>query len=113
MNNKGQALVEFILVMPIFIFIVLAIFDIGNLIIKKYQLENDIDTIAIMYKENKIDDAKAYVTKIDAKVSFNDNGNYNEITLSKRIDIKTLILRQALGRYYEISTKRTVIKNEK
>ena len=52
-NNKGQALVEFVIIMPIFIFIVLAMFDLGNIIIKKYELENNLDTIVNMYEENK------------------------------------------------------------
>ena len=113
MNNKGQALVEFVLVMPIFIFIALAVFDLGNVIVKKYQLENDIDTIALMYQEDKNEDASAYATKIDAKLTYNDTGNYNEISLSKKVSITTPILRQTMGRYYEINTKRTVLKNEK
>ena len=113
MNSRGQALIEFILVMPIFIFIALAIFDFGNVIVKKYQLENDIDTIAMMYTEKKEADASAYATKIDAKLTYNDSGTYNEISLSKRVSIATPILRQAMGRYYEINTKRTVLKNAK
>ena len=113
MKSKGQALIEFILVMPIFIFIALAVFDFGNIIVKKYQLENDIDTIATMYEEKKDADATAYATKIDAKLTYNDTGTYNEISLSKRVNIITPILRQAMGRYYEINTKRTVLKNEK
>ena len=62
-SNKGQALVEFIMIIPIFIFILLAIVDFGNIIYQKYQLENNIDTIADMYVlgDNTIDD---YLEKI-------------------------------------------------
>ena len=47
MNKKGQALVEFILILPILIFILLAIVDIGKLNIMKSHLETllkDVDS---------------------------------------------------------------------
>ena len=50
MNNRGQALVEFVIILPILIFTCLAVFDLGNIIVKKYALENDLDTIVNMYE---------------------------------------------------------------
>ena len=47
MNKKGQALVEFIVILPILIFILLAIVDIGKLNIMKSHLETllkDVDS---------------------------------------------------------------------
>ena len=112
MNKKGQALVEFIIIMPIFIFIVLAMFDLGNIIIKKYQLENDLDTVVNMYEESKTEQVEYYAKTIDAKVKYEVSENYNVITLSKKVNVITPIVRQALGNSYEISVKRTVMKNE-
>lgn len=112
MNRKGQALVEFIIIMPIFIFIVLAMFDLGNIIIKKYQLENDLDTVVNMYEEAKTEQVEYYVKTIDAKVKYDVSENYNVITLSKKVNVITPVVRQALGKSYEISVKRTVMKNE-
>lgn len=40
MNKKGQALVEFILILPILIFIILALVDIGKLNVMKMHLES-------------------------------------------------------------------------
>lgn len=113
MNNKGQALVEFVIIMPIFIFIALAVFDLGNIIVKKYSLENDIDTVTDMYESGAYDDAESYASSIGAKIKYETYGNYNKITLSKQINIVTPIVRQALGSVYEINSKRTVIINEK
>ena len=49
MNNKGQALVEFIIVAPILLLIFVALIDIGNIFLKKYDLNNDdIDFIESM-----------------------------------------------------------------
>ena len=56
MKNRGQALVEFILIVPIFLLILLAIIDFGNIFKTKYDLQNDLDLIAELYKDEKIDD---------------------------------------------------------
>ena len=40
-NKKGQALVEFVVIMPIFIMLLISIIDLGNIIYKKYHLEYD------------------------------------------------------------------------
>ena len=41
MNRKGQALVEFVLILPVFILILFAIVDFGTILSKKNELEND------------------------------------------------------------------------
>lgn len=47
MNKKGQALVEFILVLPVLIFILLALVDIGRLMVMKNHLESVLSTINV------------------------------------------------------------------
>ena len=47
MNKKGQALVEFVLILPILIFIVMAFIDIGRLMIMKNHLESVLGNIKI------------------------------------------------------------------
>ena len=37
-NSKGQALVEFIIVLPILLLIIMAIIDFGHIFTKKYSL---------------------------------------------------------------------------
>ena len=37
-NNKGQALVEFIIILPIFLLLIISVIDFGNIISKKYFL---------------------------------------------------------------------------
>lgn len=113
MNNKGQALVEFIIIMPIFIFMALAVFDLGNIIVKKYVLENDLDTVTQMYQENNSLSISSFVQDKDVKVKYEESGNYNKITLSKQVKIITPIVSQALGKTYEISSSRTVMINDK
>ena len=112
-NNKGQALVEFIIIMPVFIFIMLALFDLGNIIINKYELENNLDTIVNMYEEAKNDEVEYYVKTIDSKVKYDVGETYNVITLSKKVRVITPFVSKALGSSYEIVAKRTVMINDK
>ena len=60
-NKKGQALVEFVVIMPIFIMLLISIIDLGNIIYKKYHLENDLDYIVDLYRLNKISE----ITKLN------------------------------------------------
>ena len=45
-NNKGQALIEFILILPILLIITIGIFDLFNIQNKKYELANELDYIS-------------------------------------------------------------------
>ena len=40
MNKKGQALVEFIIILPVFIFMILAIIDIGKMLYDKSAMQS-------------------------------------------------------------------------
>lgn len=56
MNKKGQALVEFIIILPIIIFILLAIIDYGTISHTKNKLENITTDISSMIKNNETDE---------------------------------------------------------
>ena len=45
MNKRGQALVEFVIILPIFVFMILAIIDIGKIVFFRNELENEIVTL--------------------------------------------------------------------
>lgn len=110
-NNRGQALIEFILIVPVLAIFILGIFDIGNIIYKKYQLENDLDYIVDLYEANQTDDITTYIRK--EKITMNDSKkeNYTTITLSKNISFVTPGASKIFGSSYKVSTSRT-IKNE-
>ena len=59
-DNKGQALVEFIIILPIFLLLIISVIDFGNIISKKYSLENDIDTIYDLYKNEEYQNIDEY-----------------------------------------------------
>ena len=51
MKKKGQALVEFVLVFPIFLLIVTTIIELGSINYQRYKLEDNLDTVCEMYRK--------------------------------------------------------------
>ena len=52
-NKKGQALVEFVIILPIFIFMLLSIIDIGKIIYFRNQLVSELNEAVDLYKNQK------------------------------------------------------------
>ena len=55
LNNKGQSLVMFILIIPIFFGIMVLVIDIGNVIYYKQDIDN-INKVVINYGLSHMDD---------------------------------------------------------
>jgi len=49
-RKRGQALVEFVIILPIFIFMLLAIIDVGKVIYYKNELESEMASVVDLYK---------------------------------------------------------------
>ena len=87
LNNKGQSLVLFIIIIPIILGIMAIVIDIGNIIYENQELDN-INRIVLDYgldsitDRNIIDNMKnlAYINKdnIDVDIKFIDNEFYIE-----------------------------------
>lgn len=107
-NNRGQALVEFLLIIPILMFIVLAFIDVGNIVVSKYRLEDQISTIVNLYENNSLDDIQKFTNSNDLKVTYENKDNYVIITVSNYVSIITPGLNNILGKNMKIETKRTI-----
>ena len=46
--KKGQALVEFVIILPIFLFLLLGVIDVGRIMYTKVNLENTISDVVDM-----------------------------------------------------------------
>ena len=92
MKNKGQALVEFILILPIFILIIITMVDFGNILLKEYSLESDLDTIANMYKNIDTDKINSYISENEIRVTYDRDGKYLKISLYKNVDLLSPVL---------------------
>ncbi len=113
LDRKAQALVEFVLILPILIMLVLATIDIGKVILVKNHLENKTNDIITLLNENKsyqeieamLEKDKGYNIKLET--SF-DSENYVTIKLVDRIKLMTPGLSLILGDPYLVSAERVL-----
>ena len=63
MNKKGQALVEFVLILPVLIFVIFAFIDVSRLMIMKNHLETVLNEVDIETKEVNDKEYKISITK--------------------------------------------------
>lgn len=111
MNRKGQALVEFVLILPVFILILFAIVDFGTILSKKNELENDsIDIVLLINNGTNIDEIKNKYSDLD--IELKDVDKYIEIKISKNINIITPGLNLILGDPYKIIVERVIPNDE-
>ena len=107
MNNKGQALVEFVLVLPIILMILFAIVDMGMIFTKKAELENDSYEIVEMVKNNNsIDDIRNVYKDIDINISVKDK--YQIIYLKKNVDMVTPGMSKIMGDPFVVEIERVI-----
>ncbi len=111
-TKKGQALVEFVIILPIFIFMLLAVIDIGKIIYYQNALESEMSDVIDLYKNQK-----SY-QDISQELSLNENAlsleiqneNNETITfyLKRKVTIVTPGLSFIFSNPYEITVKRSV-----
>lgn len=107
MNRKGQALVEFVLILPIFIFILFSIVDFGMILNKKSQLENvSVDIISRFKNNDSIEDIKKSYD--DLFINFDSNDVDIVITITAEVDIMTPGLNLVLGDPHKITIERII-----
>jgi len=86
MNNKGQTLVLFILLLPLIFLLTAVIYDLGTLSITKHKIENEIKT-SIKYGLNNIEDKNIH-NKINNMLDKNIDGTKAITITDKTIKIK-------------------------
>ena len=111
-NNKGQALVEFIIILPIFLLLIMSIIDFGNIITKKYSLENDIDIVSDLYKNSKFQEINEYLDEKNIEINYKNKDEFLVISLNKQINITSPLLNLIIGKQYDVSVEKSMYKNE-
>lgn len=107
MNRKGQALVEFVLILPIFIMILFSIVDFGMIFNKKNELENiSVDVVNMLNKDITLEEIKSEYADIDIEIGSDDK--YKNVVISDKIDILTPGLNRILGNPYEVKVERKI-----
>ena len=106
--NTGQALVEFIIILPVALLLVLGVIDFGNIIYKKYTLENDLDTVVDLYQNDQAQAMNDYVTKNNLSLNIDSGEEYVTVSISKRVRVYTPGLGQIINNPFSIETKRVI-----
>ncbi len=105
-KNSGQALVEFIIILPIILVILLYIIEFGRISLKKYELESHIDVITDLYKNNKQEEINNYANANNITITYSKNNDLITIIIRKNIKTNMPLINQILGN--SIETKRTI-----
>ena len=107
MNNKGQALVEFILILPVFIMILFVIIDFGMIFNKKSNLESISNDAVLIYKENKslVEIQELYK---DIQIELVNVNDYTKLVFKDKVNIVTPGMNRVFGDYYVITIERVI-----
>lgn len=107
MNNKGQALVEFVLVLPIILMILFAIVDMGMIFTAKARLENDsYEIVELIKNDTSIDEIRNIYKDIDVNISIKDK--YEIISMKEEVNVITPGMSKILGDPFIIKVERVI-----
>jgi len=110
MNKRGQALVEFIIILPILIFIMLAIIDYGTISYNKSKIENIVTDVSSMFKNNETEEEiNKFINNNDKllKLDVKYEEKYIDIKIYKEYDYITPGLNK-IFKSNEISIERKI-----
>lgn len=114
-NNKGQALVEFVIILPVTLMLIFGIIDFGRVIYVKNNLENINSDVVDFYKNGKTKDEITSIINSNKKdevdISISVRQDYTNIMISQRIKPITPGLSLIADKIFDVKTQR-VIRNE-
>ncbi len=109
MNNKGQTLVLFIIMLPIILLVLLITIEIGNIYIEKTKTINVIkETIKTSLKNDLSNDAINALIELNVK----DIKTKQIYTSDEEIEIKLIQEKKVFGKKIEIQYKYNGLKQE-
>ena len=80
MNNKGQSLVLFVLILPILLGIIVLVVDVGRAINEKITINNKIELVITYGLEDNLSKEK-----IEELVNYNLENSINKVTLENNV----------------------------
>ena len=107
-QNKGQALVEFVIILPIIMMILFIIIDFANIFYQKNHLENVTNDITEV-KQEDLESYKKKIAKEKIDIIYNIDGNVLVVKTKKDVDLVTPFANIFFKNPYPIKTERTVI----
>ncbi len=109
-KTSGQALVEFVMILPVFLLLVLAAIDFGTIIYEKYHLQNDLDIIKEFYENKQEQQLNRYVSENGLEFTFEETEVYTKLIVSKNISITTPGLNRILPHPYLVEESVTILR---
>ena len=107
MNKKGQALVEFVLILPLFIFLIFSVYDFGRIFNEKNALENNSTDIIELFKNgSSIEEINNLYSNLTISVS--SDIDYQKISISNNVKLITPGFNRIFGNPYTISLVRYI-----
>ena len=107
MNRKGQALIEFVLILPVFLFLIFAVYDFGMIFNKRNVLESDSSDIISLYREGTSIDTLNEMYK-GVSIDITNDGKYSKFVISTNVKIITPGLNRIFGNPYRIVVERYI-----
>lgn len=115
MNKKGQALVEFIIIIPIVVFMILAIIDFMMIFSNKNKLESKMNDVIVLYKKDKTSmDIIEYLNKDLKGVTYSSKSDnkYTYLEIKMNYSFVTPGMDKILGKKYEIKCERVILNEQ-
>ncbi len=108
MNRKGQALVEFILILPVFLLILLSMIDFGNILSSKNNLEGiSTDVVRLVLNGKSISDINREYSDVSVDIS-NYKNEYRKVIVRKKVNVITPFLDRILGNSFVVKVERII-----
>lgn len=108
-NKKGQALIEFVLLLPIIVILIFSSIDVLNLLLKKNELSTRLNDEIVLFENKKetITDLEIRLESENIDIKFDKNDKYITVIASKNMKWISPIT-SAILNDYTIKTKRVI-----
>ena len=84
-NKKGQALVEFIILLPVIVYVFMGFVDLILIASYKSNIDSKMDDVITLYKDNREYEINDYLNKdlenVTYKVAFDEKYTYIEVNM--------------------------------
>lgn len=108
-NNKGQALVEFVLLLPIIIFVIFIVVDFANVYYRKNKLEGMVSDISLLVSNKRENEITKMIDNPNIKYDISYDNEYAIITLEEKINLITPFSSVVLDNPFYITVERKII----
>ena len=109
-NKKGQALVEFVLLIPIIMMVLFIVIDFASIFYERNRLEGVLNNVSEMIKEDEPSDKiKKAIDDDSISYSLKSKNGMTTITITKKVKLVTPFSGTFFDNPYTVSTKRIIL----